>query len=486
MKKFKNSKRCLKKIAECFKGISFSAINCGHAFAAFEKAMDDVNNIMKKKIERMEKEMASTIDPVFLALNKLGFDSFRPKQEEIIRTMVSGKDTISVLPTGAGKSLCFQLPAILLPGLTIVISPLISLMCDQVENALKRGIRASTMFGALTKHQKEFIASGARNGRIKLLYVSPEMFISKSFIKIIEKVKLSLVVIDEAHCISWGDTFRPAYVKIKKELEKEIFQGVPKSAFTASATSSTITDIEMKFALESPVLFRTTFNRPNIFYDVREKGFTGVEDLIRLLSEKKKTTLGLRGIIYCNSRLKCDDVSTVLNLCGFSSLPYHAGLDDKVRAKNHKMFSTGKVKIMVATIAYGMGIDIADIRYVVHLDLPKDIEGYYQETGRAGRDGLKSTCCLLFSRADKMDIRKFIDQIQNPILHAVATKKMESVVSYAEDDKCRRASILEYFGEKYGLDNCGTCDVCIKMHKKNRFKKTYPVKKLFGGGNGKA
>ena len=410
-------------------------------------------------------------------LSVFSHTSFRPKQEEIIRAIVDRRDVLAILPTGAGKSLCFQLPAVVIHGMTIVISPLIALMQDQVKNAREKGINAQHLSSLQDESESVFVHDEIKTGNVKLLYISPERFIMESFQEELKSVLISLVILDEAHCIEYGNEFRPAYFELSERLKNRIYQDVPRAAFTASATEATQQIIIDKFGLYNPEIFKTTFNRPNLFYDVREKIGSGINYLPILISGKHFESE--RGIIYRSTKANCEETAIFLTRSGYKSVAYHAGMDPQERTENQMLFVSGGVKIVCATIAFGMGIDVPDIRYVIHLDLPKNMEGFYQETGRAGRDGLPSYCCLFYDRADKLLIRRFNGNVEDKERRNMASKQLEYIADYAEENVCRRKKILEYFGEVYDKNNCGNCDICNETKKHNRFKGEFIKRELF-------
>ena len=396
-----------------------------------------------------------TMDKADHALREVfGFGKFRPNQEPIIQAVLKGRDVFVVLPTGGGKSLCYQLPAHLLPGTCIVVSPLISLMKDQVDAAKSKGLRAEYLNSSQSAAEQEEVKVKLESGRCDLLYVAPERFAMSRFAGVLKRIPICLFAIDEAHCVSdWGHDFRPDYLGLAG-IAKD-FPGVPIAAFTATATPDVQKDIIAKLGLRRPLVVRASFNRPNLLYHVVPKADLGCQ-LLSVLGNWKQHS----GIIYRSTRKSVEETATFLSGRGIPALPYHAGLDASVRKDNQEAFIQGKVNVVVATIAFGMGIDKPDIRFVVHGDLPKNIEGYYQETGRAGRDGKPARCILYFDFADIPKIRYFINKIENPMQHRIATKKLDQMVSYGARDGCRRRYLLAYFGERYSESNCSACDVC--------------------------
>lgn len=359
------------------------------------------------------------------------------------------------MPTGGGKSMCYQLPALQLSGLTLVVSPLIALMKDQVDSLKLNGIKAEFINSSLTYADIEFIKSKIRSGDVKILYIAPERLKDALFRDFLQNVDISLIAIDEAHCISeWGHDFRPEYrnlVNLRKD-----FPNIPIAALTATATEKVKEDILKQLNLNDPKVFISSFNRQNLKYLIRPKKET-FKNLVNLLNQHKEGSV----IIYCLSRKNTEDLSAQLNENGFSSLAYHAGLDGKIRSKVQDDFIKDKVQIIVATIAFGMGIDKSNVRLIVHHSLPKSIEGYYQETGRAGRDGLPSTCVLYYSYGDKIKQDYFIKLITNEDEKRNAERKLREVVNYAESKNCRRKFLLNYFGENYEKNNCENCDHCL-------------------------
>lgn len=383
-----------------------------------------------------------------------GFQAFRPNQESIIESILNKQDVFAVMPTGGGKSLCFQLPAKILEGTAVIVSPLISLMKDQVDAALENGIQAAFMNSSLDSEEMADVYRRLRYKKIKLLYIAPERFAMPHFLEMLKTVSISLFAIDEAHCISeWGHDFRPDYLSLS--VIPEIFPDVPVAAFTATATQKIQDDIITKIGLRTPHIVRASFNRTNLFYQVKPKSKVELQ-LLDFLKERR----GEAGIIYRTSRDSVMETTDFLVANGISALPYHAGLSSEVRTKNQEAFSRDEASVIVATIAFGMGIDKSNVRFVIHADLPKNIEGYYQETGRAGRDGEPAHCLLLFSRGDIPKIRHFIDKITDEGERAVAMDKLNQTVGFASHNVCRRRQLLGFFGEEYTEDNCGACDIC--------------------------
>jgi ATP-dependent DNA helicase RecQ len=383
-----------------------------------------------------------------------GFQSFRQNQEAIIRNIIDKKDVFAVMPTGGGKSLCYQLPARIMKGTAVVISPLISLMKDQVDGALVNGISAAFINSSLSPKEISGVIKKMRSGKLELLYIAPERFAMQNFIELIKSLPVSLFAIDEAHCISeWGHDFRPDYLSLSNITE--IFPDVPVAAFTATATKKVQHDIIGKIGLRAPFMVRASFNRQNLFYEVKRKNRINAQ-IMEFIREHP----GDSGIIYRTTRDAVSSLADALSGNGIKALPYHAGLTQEERKKNQEAFNRDEVSVIVATIAFGMGIDKSNVRFVVHADLPKNIEGYYQETGRAGRDGEPADCVLYFSRGDIPKIRYFIDQVADDKERSIAMEKLNQTVGYASQNVCRRRQLLGYFGEDYMHENCGACDIC--------------------------
>jgi ATP-dependent DNA helicase RecQ len=394
-----------------------------------------------------------------------GYDRFRVGQREIVETALQQQDLLVIMPTGGGKSLCFQLPALLKPGITIVVSPLIALMQDQVQLLADNGIPATFINSSLTVQEKRDRAQAIYNGQIKLLYVAPERLLNRDFIEdflldVHTKIGISGFAIDEAHCVSeWGHDFRPEYRQLSQL--RQYFPSIPFIALTATATARVRQDITHQLSLKSPVVHISSFNRPNLYYEVRRKNSNSYREL---LEQVKKQTGS--GIIYCLSRKKVEELTTKLTNNGIDAVPYHAGLDSKTRTENQTRFIRDDVRIIVATIAFGMGINKPDVRFVIHYDLPRNIEGYYQESGRAGRDGEASHCTLYFGAGDIKTIEYLISQKIDPQTgvalvdeQRIATQQLRRVLDYAEATECRRIIQLGYFGESFP-GNCENCDNC--------------------------
>ncbi len=384
-----------------------------------------------------------------------GYTSFRPLQEEIIRDSLAGRDVFALLPTGGGKSLCFQLPALVRPGLTVVISPLIALMKDQVDAMQASGVPATFLNSSLAAGESRPRLRGLHNGEYKLLYVAPERLLLPDFLDDLKRWNVSLFAIDEAHCISeWGHDFRPEYRQISTL--REVFPGVPFMALTATATERVRADIVKQLHLRESQIYVASFNRPNLTYRVRAK--SGVdEQVLEFIRARPKES----GIVYCHSRKTSESVALKLNGGGVPTRAYHAGLSSEVRAQNQELFLRDDIRVICATIAFGMGINKSNVRFVIHHDLPKNVEGYYQETGRAGRDSLPGECLLLFNAGDVVKQKRFIEEKADPHEQQIAREQLQRMVHYAESATCRRADLLHYFGEEFPLDNCGACDNCL-------------------------
>jgi ATP-dependent DNA helicase RecQ len=395
------------------------------------------------------------------ALQKyFGFDAFKGTQEAIINNLLSGEDTFVIMPTGGGKSMCYQLPALMLEGTAIVISPLIALMKNQVDSI--RGYSQSDdvahfLNSSLTKAQMKLVKQAINEGNTKLLYIAPETLTKDENIEFFRAVNVSFVAVDEAHCISeWGHDFRPEYRRIRAMLDG-IGQEVPIIALTATATPKVQSDILKNLGLRNEHAFVSSFNRENLYYEVRPKGKP--EQAMRQIIQIIKSLPSQSGIIYVQSRKAAEDIAKVLQVNDIKAAPYHAGLDAKTRTKTQDDFLMEEVDVIVATIAFGMGIDKPDVRFVIHFDMPKSIENYYQETGRAGRDGLEGRCIAFYSYKDMLKLEKFLRD--KPVAEReMGSQLMQEVMAYAETTACRRQFLLHYFGEDYDLKNCGLCDNC--------------------------
>ncbi|MBF0337211.1 MAG: ATP-dependent DNA helicase RecQ [Nitrospirae bacterium] len=392
--------------------------------------------------------MLQTLKQVF------GYDSFRPNQREIIDNILSRRDVFAVMPTGGGKSLCFQMPAKLMQGTVVVISPLISLMKDQVDSAVANGLVAAYINSSLKGAEAFETYRKMRAGELELLYIAPERFAMPAFVETLKGLSISLFAIDEAHCISeWGHDFRPDYLNLSAIITH--FPDVPIAAFTATATAKVQSDIIERLGLRQPFIIRASFDRPNLFYHVQRK--ISVEgQILEFLSRRPSES----GIIYRTSRNSVDAMAATLIENGIRAMPYHAGLPPEVRKRNQELFIRDETDVIVATIAFGMGIDKSNVRFIIHADLPKNIEGYYQETGRCGRDGTPATCVLFYGKQDIMKLKWLINKTEDDNERGIALNKFDQVIRYASNERCRRRQLLGYFGERYGRENCGTCDVC--------------------------
>ncbi|MEN9776650.1 MAG: hypothetical protein RJB04_405, partial [Verrucomicrobiota bacterium] len=401
----------------------------------------------------------STGQPQLLSLLKqvFGYTGFRPHQEEIIRDALAGRDVFALLPTGGGKSLCFQLPALARPGLTVVISPLIALMKDQVDQLCANGVAATFLNSSLSEKERKARWRGLHQGEFKLLYLSPErlMIGEGSLFDALRQWNVQQVAVDEAHCISeWGHDFRPEYRQLS--LLREQFTELPFMALTATATTRVRDDIIRQLRLKDPSVHVASFNRPNLTYRVipKSQAYRQVLDFVKARPKES-------GIVYCFSRASADSLAAKLAQDGVKSLAYHAGLTGKERSANQDSFLRDEVRVVCATVAFGMGINKPNVRFVIHHDLPKNIEGYYQETGRAGRDGLPGECLLLYSPGDVAKQTAFIAEKTDLEEQRIAREQLQQISHYADSSECRRAGLLGYFGEVYPQANCGTCDNCL-------------------------
>jgi len=408
----------------------------------------------------MTTAVSSSVDAEPTALLPLlkqffGFSSFRPLQEEIIRDALAGRDVLALLPTGGGKSLCFQLPALTRAGLTVVVSPLISLMKDQVDAMQASGVPATFLNSSLKADEARARLRGLHAGEYRLLYVAPERMMLSGFLSDLRSWNVNLLAIDEAHCISeWGHDFRPEYRRLAELREQ--FPEVPLMALTATATERVRVDIVKQLRLREARRYVASFNRPNLTYRVMAKS-KAYEQVLQFVNARPNES----GIVYCQSRKSAESVAERLSDDGVIAKPYHAGLDAKERTMNQELFLRDEVRVICATIAFGMGINKPNVRFVVHHDLPKNVEGYYQETGRAGRDGLPSECLLLFSAGDAVKYSRFIDEVSDERQRQIATTQLRQMVNFAESSECRRVALLRYFGEEFPDTNCGGCDNCL-------------------------
>ncbi len=394
-----------------------------------------------------------------------GYTSFKPGQEEIIRHLVDGNDAFVLMPTGGGKSMCYQLPALLMEGTAIIISPLIALMKNQVDviRGFVSGEEGVAHFlnSSLGKAQITEVRTDLLSGRTKLLYVAPESLTKPENIALLKEIHISFYAVDEAHCISeWGHDFRPEYRRIRSIVDE--IGRAPIIALTATATPKVQSDIVKNLGIQNAKVFKSSFNRPNLYYEIREKT-DPKRDIIKYIRQNA----GKSGIIYCLSRKKVEEIAELLNVNGIKARPYHAGLDAKTRAENQDAFLMEEVDVIVATIAFGMGIDKPDVRFVIHYDIPKSLEGYYQETGRAGRDGQEGQCITYYSYKDIQKLEKFMQG--KPVAEQeIGRQLLMETVAYAESNQCRRKLLLNYFGEDYLPDSCGACDNCL--HPKKKFE----------------
>jgi len=401
---------------------------------------DDLHNLLHEKLKEY-----------------FGFTSFKGNQEAVIKNVLAGKDTFVLMPTGGGKSLCYQLPALIMDGVAIIISPLIALMKNQVDSmrtfSADSGV-AHFLNSSLNKTAVNQVRSDVLGGKTKLLYFAPESLTKEDNVEFLRKIKISFYAIDEAHCISeWGHDFRPEYRRIRPIIN-DIGQA-PLIALTATATPKVQMDIQKNLGMLDATVFKSSFNRPNLYYEIRPK-HEAAKEIIKYIKQNE----GKSGIIYCLSRKKVEELAELLVANGIKALPYHAGMDAATRAHNQDAFLMEQADVIVATIAFGMGIDKPDVRYVIHYDIPKSLEGYYQETGRAGRDGGEGRCIAFYSYKDIQKLEKFMQG--KPIAEQEIGKLLlQETVSYAESSICRRKTLLHYFGEEYTEDNCGNCDNCL-------------------------
>ncbi|MGH7997405.1 MAG: DNA helicase RecQ [Opitutaceae bacterium] len=385
-----------------------------------------------------------------------GYDSFRPQQREIIEASLSGRDIFALLPTGGGKSLCFQLPALVRGGLTLVVSPLVALMKDQVDALRATGVAATFLNSTLDEPEARRRLRGLHHGEYKLLYAAPERLFLEGWAENLRKWNVDAVAIDEAHCVSeWGHDFRPEYRQLGRL--RETLPEVPFLAVTATATERVQREIVRHLGLRDAAVFAASFNRPNLTYRVLPKD-KPLRQILDFLAYRD----GESGIVYCATRAGAERAASELKARGLPAAAYHAGLEPPERCKVHEAFLRDDVRIVCATIAFGMGVNKPNVRWIVHHDLPKNIEGYYQETGRAGRDGLPGECLLLYSSGDAAKQRHFIEQMNGDQERAIAGAQLRQILNFAESSNCRRAALLRYFGEAFALDSCGACDNCLQ------------------------
>ncbi len=412
----------------------------------------------------MSSQLASLLKQYF------GYETFRPLQQEIMAATMAGKDVVAILPTGAGKSLTFQLPALAEDGVTLVVSPLIALMKDQVDSLTASGIPATFLNSSLDPAEARDRSEALSNGEYKLLYAAPERVMTSSFTADLKRWNVKRIAVDEAHCISeWGHDFRPEYRQLAKL--RAHLPGVPFLALTATATPKVRQDIARQLRMEDPEKFLASFNRPNLSYSILPKSKAA-----RQVFEFVHTRREESGIVYLQSRKATEAMAATLRAEGINAIPYHAGLDPATRAKNQEAFIRDEVNIVCATVAFGMGINKPDVRFVIHADLPKNIEGYYQETGRAGRDGLPSECLLLYSRGDLIRNLRFLEGATDADAARIAEAQMKQMADFAECTTCRRTALLAYFGETWPDENCGGCDVCLNPPEE--YDATLPVQKF--------
>lgn len=399
-------------------------------------------------------QIAQQIDLNSALKEYFGFDGFRGRQEEVIRNLMAGKDGLVIMPTGAGKSLCYQFPATIMEGTALVISPLIALMKNQVDSLRAYDIDAGFLNSSMSRAEYDLVKQKTIEQKLKLLYVAPESLVKEEFIDFLKLANISFVAVDEAHCISeWGHDFRPEYRRIREILNH--IEQVPIIALTATATPKVQLDIRQNLRMNDAPLFISSFNRTNLYYEVRPK----VDPITQIIKYVKRTE-GKSGIIYCLSRRKVEEIAEHLNVNGIKAVPYHAGLDSPTRTRHQDMFLNEEVQVVVATIAFGMGIDKPDVRFVIHYDVPKSIESYYQETGRGGRDGLEGNCLLFYDYNDIVKLEKFMKD--KPVSERESGRLLlYEMAAFAEGGVCRRRSMLHYFGEQFQEKNCGgMCDNC--------------------------
>ena len=396
-----------------------------------------------------------------------GFDKFKGDQEAIIRNLLAGHDAFVLMPTGGGKSLCYQLPSLIMEGTAIVISPLIALMKNQVDviNGLseEEGV-AHYLNSSLNKAAIQQVMDDVKEGKTKLLYVAPESLNKDENVEFLRGVKISFYAIDEAHCISeWGHDFRPEYRNIRPTINK--IGNAPVIALTATATDKVRTDIKKSLGIVDAIEFKSSFNRPNLYYEVRQKSKDVDKQIIRFIKQNP----GKSGIVYCLSRKKVEELAAVLQANDIKAAAYHAGLDSQTRSQTQDDFLMERIDIIVATIAFGMGIDKPDVRFVIHYDIPKSLEGYYQETGRAGRDGGEGMCIAFYAYKDLQKLEKFMEG--KPVAEQdIGRQLLQETAAYAESSVCRRKMLLHYFGEEYPKDNCENCDNCLHPKEKREGK----------------
>ncbi|MEL6252139.1 MAG: DNA helicase RecQ [Bacteroidota bacterium] len=406
----------------------------------------------------MKEQLATRDNKLHEALkNSFGYDEFRGRQQEVIENLLAGNNTFVIMPTGAGKSLCYQLPAIMMEGTALVISPLIALMKNQVDQLNAFGIEAGYLNSSMNRGDYEAVKHKVLSGKLKLLYVAPESLVKEEFIEFLKQARVSFMAVDEAHCISeWGHDFRPEYRRIREMLNR--IGQVPIIALTATATPKVRQDIIHNLHIEDAEVYLTSFNRDNLYYEIRPKvtNSNATTEIIKYIKQNP----GKSGIVYCLSRRKVEENAEILNVNGIKAVPYHAGLDASTRSRHQDMFLNEDVQVVVATIAFGMGIDKPDVRFVIHYDVPKSIESYYQETGRGGRDGLEGNCLLFYDFNDIVKLEKFMKD--KPVSERESGKHLlYEMAAFAESGSCRRKQMLHYFGESYDESACNNmCDNC--------------------------
>ena len=407
-------------------------------------------------------EMTKKYNLIEVLKKNFGFDTFKGDQEAVIKNLLDGKDTFVLMPTGGGKSLCYQLPSLIMDGTAIVISPLIALMKNQVDairNLNEVDGVAHFLNSSLTKQAIEDVKADILSGKTKLLYVAPESLTKEENVEFLKSIKISFYAVDEAHCISeWGHDFRPEYRRIRPIINE--IGSAPVIALTATATKKVRDDIKKSLGIQKAKDFKSSFNRPNLYYEVRPKTKNVDKDVIKFI----KMNQGKSGIIYCLSRKKVEELAEILQANDIQAKAYHAGMDSAMRSQTQDDFIMEKIDVIVATIAFGMGIDKPDVRYVIHYDIPKSLEGYYQETGRAGRDGGEGRCIAFYNNKDLQKLEKFLEG--KPLAEQdIGRQLLRETTAYAESSVCRRKLLLHYFGEAYEVENCGNCDNCINPKK---------------------
>lgn len=409
---------------------------------------------MNNNISTAKSSLPNYQNPQQVLSEVFGFENFRPLQQTIIEGLLAGCDQFVLMPTGGGKSLCYQIPALLCDGIAIVVSPLISLMQDQVQALHANGVKAAYFNSSLTALEARQVLAQLHAAELNLLYVAPERLLMPSFLQRLNEVKIGLFAIDEAHCVSqWGHDFRPEYVQLGQL--RDLFPSIPMIAMTATADKQTRDDVIIRLKLRTPKWHVASFDRPNIRYSIIEK-HQPLQQIRHFLKERAEQS----GIIYCTTRRGVDELATHLQQSGYKALPYHAGMSTADRAHTQTAFQRDDIQIIVATIAFGMGIDKPNVRFIVHHDMSKNIESYYQETGRAGRDGLPAEALLLFSFSDVVKVRHLIEQNQNPQQQRIELHKLNAMIAFADEKICRRQVLLNYFGENLAKP-CGNCDVCL-------------------------